>query len=177
LDRLRAENARLSRLLELRGLNTAPAPEQLAVTHPGLVTMSSPAEDKLALYANLFRARADVYALRWENTKTDASGWVPAVAGGWRKGMDRKNAAYLPLTAEVVADHLIGKLFLGLYPLLHNNSCQFLAADFDGSTAMLDALATQKLPAPMECQRLWKSHNRDAALTYGSSSPIQFPQP
>ena len=63
------------------------------------------------------------------------------MAGGWRKGMDRRRAAYLPLTAEVVAARLVGDVFMGLYPLLTDNTCRFLAADFDGSTAMLDALA------------------------------------
>src|SRR5688572_14849886 len=54
LERLRAENARLSRLLDLRGQNLAPAPEQLsaAVAAPGFVAMASPVEDKLDLYAN-----------------------------------------------------------------------------------------------------------------------------
>jgi hypothetical protein len=52
LERLRSENARLSRLLELRGLDTSPAPEQLAaaVGAPGSVSMASPVADKLALY-------------------------------------------------------------------------------------------------------------------------------
>ena len=98
LERLRAENARLSRLLDLRGQDTTPAPEQLSapVAPPGLVTMASPVEDKLALFTDRFRARADVYAVRWENTRTGRSGWMPAVAGGWRKGMDRRGADYLP---------------------------------------------------------------------------------
>lgn len=87
---LQAANYRLSRLLDLRGMDTAPAAEQLsaAVAAPGLVTMSSPVGDKLALYADRFRARLDVYAVRWENTRSGASGWMPAVAGGWRRGMD-----------------------------------------------------------------------------------------
>src|SRR5690242_18392951 len=78
-------------------LDTAPAPEQLAapVAAPGLVTMSSPVKDKLALFADQFSARADVYALRWENGRSGGHGWMPAVAGGWRKGMDRRSAAYL----------------------------------------------------------------------------------
>src|SRR4051812_1257148 len=119
LERLRGENARLSRLLDLRGQDTAPAPEQLAVagTPPGLVVMSSPVEEKLALYLGLFRARADVYAVRWANTRTGTSGWMPAVAGGWRKGMDRRAATYLPLTAEAISAHLVGDVFIGLYPL------------------------------------------------------------
>jgi superfamily II DNA or RNA helicase len=158
LERLRSENTRLARLLDLRGLDTTPASEQLAaaLAPPGLVTMSSPVQDKLTLYAHRFRARTDVYAVRWDNTKTGTRGWMPAVAGGWRKGIDRKAAAYLPLTPKVVEDHLVGKVFLGLYPLLRDNTCQFLAADFDGPTAMLDALAYLKaarasgVPAALE---------------------------
>ena len=61
-DRLRAENTRLSRLLELRGQDTAPAAEQLAapVRSGGLVSMAgSMPQQKLALYLDLFRARTD----------------------------------------------------------------------------------------------------------------------
>jgi hypothetical protein len=96
VERLRAENARLSRLLDLRGQDTAPAPEQLSapVAALGLVTMASPVADRLALFADRFRARADVYAVRWENSHTGAAGSMPAVAGGWRKGMDRRGATY-----------------------------------------------------------------------------------
>lgn len=158
LERLRAENVRLSRLLDLRGQDTLPPPEQLsaAVAPPGLVGMASPVADKLALYADRFRARADVYAVRWENARTGASGWMPAVAGGWRKGADRRAATYLPLTAEVVSAHLLGDVFIGLYPLRNDNSCHFLVADFDGPAAMLDALAYTKaaraagVPAALE---------------------------
>lgn len=58
LDRLREENARLSRLLELRGWDTAPAAEQPAMplAAPGMVTMGSSLEDKLRLYAEIGRA-------------------------------------------------------------------------------------------------------------------------
>ncbi|WSG44304.1 hypothetical protein OHA72_12550 [Dactylosporangium sp. NBC_01737] len=158
LERLRVENVRLSRLLDLRGQDTAPPPEQpaAAITPPGLVHMASPVADKLALYADRFRARTDVYAVRWENNRTGTSGWMPAVAGGWRKGADRRAATYLPLTAEVVSAHLVGDVFIGLYPLLSDNSCHFLVADFDGPAAMLDALAYTKaarasgVPAALE---------------------------
>ncbi|GAA0923496.1 DEAD/DEAH box helicase [Virgisporangium aurantiacum] len=156
LDRLRAENGRLSRLLDLRGQSTEPSPEQLAVASPGLVTMSSPTADKVALYRDRFRGRSDVYAERWESARTGAAGWKPAVAGGWRKGTDRRSAVYLPLTAEVVDAHLRGDVFIRLYPLLGDNTCRFVVADFDGQTAMLDALAYIKaarasaVPAALE---------------------------
>jgi hypothetical protein len=150
VERLRAANTRLSRLLDLRGQDAVPTPERLAeqmsapVAAPGLVTMASPVRDKLALFADRFQARPDVYAVRWENARTGAAGWMPAVAGGWRKGMDRRGAAYLPLTADVIAAHLLGDVFMGLYPLLTGNACRFVVADFDGPTATLDALAYVK---------------------------------
>ncbi len=161
LDRLRAENSRLARLLHIRGQDTTPSPEQLAAPrHPGIVTMASPADDKLMLYADLFRARTDVYAVYWENLRAGTHGWMPAVAGRWRSGMDRRSARYLPLTREVIASHLAEmSTFIGLYPLLQDNSCRFLVADFDGSAAMLDALAYAKasrsegVPAAVELSK------------------------
>ena len=160
LVRLRAENARLARLLELGGQDTRPADEQQAMPIiPGMVTMGSSVSDKLGLYQDRFRARGDIYAVRWENGRTGSSGWMPAVAGRWRKGMDRRSARYLPLTSEVVAAHLAGDLFIGLYPLLRDNSCWFLTADFDGAAAMLDAMAYAKaarcnaIPAAVELSK------------------------
>lgn len=157
-ERLRGENARLVKLLELRGGEASRTPEQTATASaaPGTVTMSSPVADKLALYSSLFRARTDSYAVRWENARAGTKGWMPAVAGGWRKGMDRRSASPLPLTAQTVAAHLVGDVFIGFYPLLKDNSCYLLAADFDGPAAMLDALAYTKaaraegVPAALE---------------------------
>jgi len=63
---------------------------------------------------------------------------------------------HLPRTPGVVAAHLVGDVFMGLYPLLPGSKCQFVAADFDGATAMLDALAYVKaaraaaVPAALE---------------------------
>ncbi len=113
----------------------------------------------MAFFAELFAARTDAYAIRWENRRLGRQGWVPAVPGGWRRGMDAATASYLPLTAEVVAKHLVGDLDLGLYPLVGDDSCHWLAADFDGPAAMLDALAYLKaaravrVPAVLEVSR------------------------
>ena len=48
------------------------------------------------------------------------------------------------MTEQVIPAHLSGDLELGLYPLLDGDRCQWLAADFDGATAVLDALAYLK---------------------------------
>jgi hypothetical protein len=67
------------------------------------------------------------------------------VAGGWHRGIDRSRARYLPLTREVLTEHLApAHLFIGLYPMFTDSSCRFLVADFDGPAAMLDALAYAK---------------------------------
>jgi hypothetical protein len=160
--RLQAENARLLRLLELTPQQaSSPGPVQTAIfdVAPGPVHAGSPAAAKVAFFAAMFAARRDVYALRWENTRSGRSGWTPAVRGGWRKGVPAAEREYLPLTEEVLTAHLSGELELGLYPLLDGDRCCWLAADFDGPTAMLDALAYLKAaravgaPAALEVSR------------------------
>jgi len=143
LARLRAENARLLRLLKLTPQQAAPpGPAQAAYFEapPGLVDDRSPPEAKVAFYAALFAARTDVYATRFDNPRTGKGGWVPAVRGGWRKGIRHEDRDYLPLTPAVLAAHLKDEVHIGLYPLLDGDKCWWLAADFDGPEAMFDAL-------------------------------------
>lgn len=156
---LRAENARLRRLLDLTPQQARPpAATQtgLFLDRPGPVTASSSGPDKVRFFRALFAARTDVYAIRWENARTGRSGWSPAVEGGWRKGTNRP---YLPLTDRTVEAHLTGEVHLGLYPLLVGDVCRWLAADFDGPSAILDALAYLKAaravgaPAALEVSR------------------------
>ncbi len=145
--RLRAENDRLLRLLELTPQQArAPGPVQTGVFdgEPGPVHAGSSAATKVAFFASLFAARPDVYAVRWENARTGRAGWVPAIRGGWRKGVPAAEWDHLPLTDEVITAHLSGELELGLYPLLGDDRCSWLAADFDGPAAILDALAYLK---------------------------------
>jgi hypothetical protein len=84
---------------------------------------------------------------------------MPAVRGGWRKGVPAASREYLPLTEEVVTAHLSSELNLGVYPLLDGDRCAWLAADFDGPAAMLDALCYLKAaravgaPAALEVSR------------------------
>jgi len=112
LTRLRAENARLLRLLKMTPEQAAPpGPGQAGFFEapPGLVDDGSPPEAKVAFYGALFAARTDVYAIRYDNPRTGKSGWVPAVRGGWRKGMRHENADFRPLTPDVLAMHLRGR--------------------------------------------------------------------
>src|SRR4030088_2569277 len=141
---LQAENARLLRLLELTPKQAAPpGPVQTGFFEapPGPVDRQSPPEAKVDFFGALFAARTDVYAVRWENTRTGKAGWLPAVRGGGRKGVPHADRDALRLTAAVLASHLSGDVHIGFYPLLDGDRCWWLAADFDGPAAMLDALA------------------------------------
>ncbi|HEY5135448.1 MAG TPA: hypothetical protein VIJ41_06645 [Candidatus Nanopelagicales bacterium] len=160
--RLRAENERLSAVLRLSPSEAGPpGPTQIGGlgSVAGPLSLSSTPAAKVGFFADLFSARRDVYAVRWESARTAKSGWMPAVAGGWRRGMDPRSTTYLPLTAEVVTAHLAGEIDLGLYPLLRDDTCQWLAADFDGASSMLDALAflkaarAHRVPAALEVSR------------------------
>jgi len=159
---LRAENARLLRLLELTPRQAAPpVPAQTGFfdAHPGPVDQRSAPEVKADFFAALFAARADIYATRWENVRAGKSGWLPAVRGGWRKDVRHEDRDYLPLDKDVLHAHLTGDVHVGLYPLLEGDLCWWLAADFDGPMAMLDALAYLKaaracsVPAALEVSR------------------------
>ncbi len=162
LESLRRENARLRRLLKLTEAEASPSHGTQTAWFdraPGPVDTHSSPQAKLEFYAALFAARRDVYAVRWENARSGKSGWMPAVEGGWRKGNKPTDHRYLPLTLEVLAAHLTGNVHVGLYPMLSGDRTCWLAADFDGPAAMLDALAYLKAaravgaPAALEVSR------------------------
>jgi superfamily II DNA or RNA helicase len=102
----------------------------------------SDAAEKIKLFMSLFRGRDDVFARRWENNKKDKSGYSPACAYEWSSGICQKpkipcsackEKNHLPLNEEVIDDHLRGRnnLVVGIFPMLINETCWFLAIDFD----------------------------------------------
>jgi hypothetical protein len=85
VERLRTDNARLLRLLELSPREAGPpAPTQMGIfaAEPGSVNAGSVPAAKAAFFAALFGARTDLYALRWENARTGKAGWLPAPRAG-----------------------------------------------------------------------------------------------
>jgi len=86
LGRLRAENARLLKMLELSPRQAAPpGPAQAGFfdAPPGPVHKDSPNDAKVAFFRALFAARTDIYATRIENSRTGwKAGFRPCAAGG-----------------------------------------------------------------------------------------------
>ncbi|MBZ5667642.1 MAG: DEAD/DEAH box helicase, partial [Acidobacteriia bacterium] len=155
-DRLRKENKRLRKLLTEHGIlipeiqTQGPTLVQSVGTAIDAVSHSSDSKAKIALFRSLFRAREDVYAVRWENPD-GRRGYMPKADRDWkayyaskpedRKKIDRKTRTFHPLTEEVVRQHLAGELTVGAYPLLPDETCWFLAVDFDKKTWQDDAAA------------------------------------
>lgn len=154
LQALQAENARLVALLESHGIawrsTSTAAPQQPTLTAPTPAPLPAPAAqalqatlstaEKVALFRRLFRGRTDVYPVRWESKTSGKSGYAPACANEWRAGVCEKprikcgdcgHRLLVPLSDAVLYDHLAGKQTVGVYPLLEDDTCYFLAVDFD----------------------------------------------
>jgi len=150
--RLREENARLRRALNLpdtpEGLRVRePTPQLFPPADPlPQVGAGSSTKDKITLFRKLFRGREDVYPVLWVNERTGKKGYAPACkpSADFKRKMQEggKRAAkdYLPLNDEVIAAHLSGEKTIGVYPLLRDDTCCFLACDFDKGGWALDAL-------------------------------------
>lgn len=134
--------------------------------------------EKVLLFRSLFRGRDDVFPRRWENTKSGKSGYSPACHNEWIRGICEKplvkcsncpNQAFVPVSEDVVRSHLQGRdiaksgkaetFVAGVYPLMTDETCWFLAADFDKQSWARDALAflatcrEKSVPAALERSR------------------------
>ncbi len=166
---LKEENARLKELLRRQGIDwdaKGDPPARLGKIREAAGVPFSPAE-KISLFRRLFRGRTDVYARRWESLR-GKSGYSPVCGDEWKPGVCRKPQVkcadcacrrLLPLDDQVIYDHLAGKHTAGLYPLLTDDTCGFLAVDFDGAEWEKDAAAFRKscreleIPAALEISR------------------------
>lgn len=118
-----------------------------------VVTTELSVNQKVELFQKLFRGRPDIFANRWENTK-GRSGYSVACGNEWVKGICNKpkikcsecsNRKFKTLDDQIIYDHLSGKQVIGLYPLLTDNTCYLLAADFDKNDWQKSIVALAKV--------------------------------
>ncbi|MDM8551682.1 DUF413 domain-containing protein, partial [Desulfobacterales bacterium HSG2] len=99
----------------------------------------------IRLFREIFSGRQDIVPKYWTSRKTGKSGYSPLCKNEWRpvcqKGTRIRGACsickkkeHIPLSDSLVYDHFTGKHVLGVYPLLTDNTCHFVAADFDNHT-------------------------------------------
>jgi superfamily II DNA or RNA helicase len=133
--------------------------------------------DKIALFRNLFRGREDIYPRRFESLKTGKKGYQPVCRNEWVRGVcgkpkthceDCQQREFIPFTNTVIRNHLQGfdpqesskrDFTIGVYPMLPDETCWFLAADFDkvswqdDARAFLETCSTFNVPAALERSR------------------------
>lgn len=138
------------------------------------VHLHSPPEGKIALFRSLFRGREDVYPRRFESRTTGKSGYSPACGNEWVRGICEKprvkcatcqHRQFLPVTDDSIRWHLSGMdasgsdFTAGVYPMLLDESCFFLAMDFDkthwqqDTTAVLETCRRLNVPTALERSR------------------------
>jgi superfamily II DNA or RNA helicase len=122
--------------------------QELAESEPSLLVGLPPSPgppprskvEKIFLFRSLFAGRGDVFPRFWRNRKTGKQGYSPACANEWIDGVCGKpkvrcgecpRQAFTEVTDQVILDHLQGRHVMGVYPLLKDGSCRFLAVDFD----------------------------------------------
>ncbi len=161
---LRARLERLRRQAAGDGCQAAPTRRAPAceATRP-----ATPAE-KITLFRSLFRGRGDVFPRLWINAKKGKQGYAPACANEWVRGVCEKprvkcgecpNQAFVAIDDHVIQEHLQGRHVVGVYPLLEDETCWFLAVDFDKDewkedvAAFVETCAAFGLPAAVERSR------------------------
>ena len=170
-QQLQTENSRLKALLKRHGISWKDDPvEEPRLQLPSDVPVHLSTYQKVTLFRRLFRGRVDIYPTRWKSAK-GRSGYSPACGNEWKTGLCNKpkikcancnNRLFLPVTDQVIYDHLSGKHIIGVYPLLEDDTCYFLAVDFDksewekDSRAFIQSCLELDIPAALEISRSGK---------------------
>jgi superfamily II DNA or RNA helicase len=131
------------------------------------ISGNSSASQKIMLFRSLFKGRDDLYAQRWESMRTGKSGYQPVCKNDWIRGLCRKpeikcgecpSREFVPLRESAIHHHLFGfvqlsqaarrarkDFIIGIYPLLQDETCWFLAVDFDKELWQADVSAFRNI--------------------------------
>ncbi len=135
------------------------------------VDSTSDALSKIRLFMSLFKGRDDVYAKRWENKSKGTSGYSPVCLNQWQPevcGKPKiscskcKYKLYAALDEDVIENHLRGNIVAGIYPMLPDETCCFLAMDFDDAdwqkdiSVLRDVCIEFNIPVAVERSRSGK---------------------
>src|SRR5665648_423077 len=142
-------------------------------------------KEKIMLFKSLFKGRDDVYAKRYENKNKGTDGYTPCCLNEWKSELCKKpkikctacsNTAYARLDEKVIDDHLRGRgnLVAGIYPLCLDETCYFLAIDFDDGEWQKDISQFREVCSefdlPIAIERSRSGHGAHAWIFF--KSPI-----
>ena len=145
--------------------NTSTTPMSPSEAGSATVVPRTPAE-KVQLFRSLFRGREDVYATRFVSKKTTLPGYAPACANKFVPSVcelpkvkcgECTKQAFLPVDDAAFLAHLRGQHVMGVYPMLADETCRFLAIDFDKHSYVDDVRAVvqtcRRLGVPFAVER------------------------
>lgn len=142
------EEERRALFAELQGLQIGKSPPLLGLE--ARPTPPSTPDDRIALFCRLFRCRDDVFPKLWESAAKGTKGYSPACQNEWVRSLCNKksvkcadcpNRAFVPFDDQIARSHLEGKFSIGTYAIRKDDTCIFLATDFDKQSWQEDALA------------------------------------
>jgi superfamily II DNA or RNA helicase len=125
---------------DIKIVEKTPCEESITQNFKSVVDNTSDSSAKIHLFMSLFKGRSDVYAKRWENKNKGISGYSPVCLNQWQAGVCKKpkiscskceNKDYAALDEDAIENHLRGNIVAGVYPMLQDETCHFLAVDFD----------------------------------------------
>jgi hypothetical protein len=112
-----------------------------------------------------------VFAIRWVG-KDNRSGYSPACYNDWKQEVCGKykkipcasceNRKLIPLDDKQIYRHLSGEIIIGIYPLPADDTCKFLAIDFDKKEwrgdvkALIEICQKYNVPGYVEISRSGK---------------------
>lgn len=178
LQTIAKEEAQLSKLdsereLALSRINTLKrelAALEAGCAEPSITYPARTPQEKVSLFRSLFRGREDLFPKLW-TSRVGKKGYSPACTNDWVSGTCGKirkppvkcsecdNRKFLPVTDQVIMDHLQGRHVIGVYPMLPDDTCWFIAADFDKESwkddvaAFLETCKSMDIPVAIERSR------------------------
>ncbi|MDD2716861.1 MAG: DEAD/DEAH box helicase family protein [Candidatus Wallbacteria bacterium] len=139
--------------LEIARLKEKPVILPTILGKPASDKVPETPDEKIALFLKLFRCREDIYPKYWENQSKGTKGYSPVCRNEWVKAFcskpsikctECKNRAFEALNETAVKSHLEGRLVIGTYAIRENDTCTFLAVDFDDESWLEDSEAYRK---------------------------------
>ena len=99
-------------------------------------------EQRVEIYMSYFRGRDDVYPyLSINKNNPNIKYYIPACVNEWKNGVCNKTMGkpcktcqykeLKPINCDVIKNHIYNNKTIGIYPLLEDETCYFLAFDFD----------------------------------------------
>lgn len=111
--------------------------------------------EKIIAFLDYFHGRMDLYAERYYSKKNQKYGWSPVCDNSFAPGCPKKSGrfncfqclmqSFTPLTDNILKKHFTGtNQGIGIYPMMPDHTCFFLAIDFDEDSWFEDMLSVYR---------------------------------